>query len=212
MSRLLLVALVAGVFAIAPAASADVPDCDCTTVTCMVSCPGGDATAGNVCVHTEGCVSPLVGFECLRLRLNMVDPDSICVCEPGCADWPYVYPDGPTDLAGCTTFTPEGHAILALGNDLDNAVVEVCGCADTPVQYRSPDINADCDVGLLDFVVFGSAFGLWPCLAQPTGLQHYTVYTGHCAPCNHPVLADFVVFAAHFGHGCLIAGPGACNP
>jgi hypothetical protein len=57
-------------------------------------------------------------------------------------------------------------------------------------------------------VVFSGAFGICP--PEPTGLQHYTVYTGHCAPCPEPQLADFVVFSRHMDHECV--PPGGCDP
>ena len=240
MSRLFLVLLVAGAFVMAPAASADVPDCDCTvwagklwgghpppgpaTVNggCVVSCPGawgqpghnpGEETDWVICLYTEDCLGPMVGFDCLRIALADVDPDSICVCEEECADWTYIYPEGPTDGTGCTSFRFRG-TILNLEDDTSPGAeigrVQVCGCPDIELLVRSPDVNADCVVGLTDFVVFGSAFALYPCVAQPTGLQHYTVYTGHCAPCNHPSLSDFVVFGKHFDHKCEPAG--SCDP
>ena len=222
MSRLFLVVLVAGVFALAPAASADVPDCDCTELDdCWISCPGawglpghtpGEETDWQVCVYTDNCAGPLVGFDCLRLKLADVDPDSICVCEEECADFPYVYPEGATDGAGCTTFRFRG-TILSLGDDGvgEVAYLQVCGCADMPLMVRSPDVNADCTVGLSDFVVFVSAFGICP--PEPSGLQHYTIYTGHCAPCPEPQLSDFVVFVRHMDHECDGGGlPGSCDP
>lgn len=216
MSRLFLVVLVAGVFALAPAASADVPDCECTVVNyAYVSCPGawglpghqpGNETDWQVCVYTDECAGPLVGFDCLRLKFEHVYPDSICVCDGECVDFPYVYPEGPTDVNGCTTFRWQG-TILALDDDIDPALLQICGCQDMPLFFRSPDVNADCEVGLTDFVVFASAFGICP--PEPTGLQHYTIYTGHLAPCPKPGTSDFVVFVKHWAHSCTHT---VCDP
>jgi len=222
MSRLFLVLLVAGAFVIAPAASADVPDCDCTEFpACVLSCPGAGTDNGHgagqdidwvVTLYTEDCLGPMVGFDCYRIALADVSPDSMCVCDEECADFSYIYPEGPTNGFGQGTFRFRG-TILNLETDTSPGAevprLEVCGCGDIPVLVRSPDIVPNCNVELADFVVFSSSFGLAPCLAQPTGLQHYTVYTVHCAPCNRPQLSDFVVFSRHFGHNCT---PGACDP
>ena len=232
MSLLLLVVLVAGVFALAPTANADVPDCECTTINGqviadgshyyypptyypLVSCPGawglpghtpGSETDWVICLYDDNCVNPLVGFDCLRLKLEHVLPDSICVCDEECTYFPYIYPEGPTAINGCTSFRFRG-TILALDTDIDPVLLQICGCQDLPLFVRSPDVNADCAVGLTDFVIFSGAFGICP--PEPTGLQHYTIYTGHTAPCPRPGLSDFVVFVNHWGHSCTHV---VCDP
>jgi len=222
MSRIFLVLLVAGAFVIAPAASADVPDCSCTEVQrCGVTCPGGSGDPFHgpgqdvdytITLYTDGCAGPLVGFDCYRINYEAVDPDSICVCEELCPDFPYIYPTGPTNASGVGTFNMSRITLLNLENAVEAPQLQVCGCPDIPLWFRSPDVNADCTVGLTDLVIFNSAFVLNPCVAQPTGLQHYTVYTGHCAPCDHPGLSDFVVFSRHLDHTCAAAIPSSCDP
>ena len=213
MSRLFFAVLVAGAFALAPVASADVPDCDCTLVDpYLFACPGADGDAGHgpgsecewtVTLYTEDCAAPMVGFDCLRIRIDGVDPDSMFVSAEESADFPYVYPAGPTDGSGEAHFYFRG-TILNLEQGSDVPYLQVCGCADESLPcLRGPDYNTNGDVGLSDFVVFASAFAFCP--PEPTGFQFYTVYTGHCAPCPGPGLADFVIFARHFGH----AGPPA---
>jgi len=142
-----------------------------------------------------------VGYDCLRIDLTAVSPDSLCACSGQTFD--YIYPTGPTDSNGCTTFRFNG-SILQMENDLatavDPAVLQVCGCQDRPVRFRSPDVNADCSVDLSDFVIFGQSYAICP--PDPSGFQHYTVYSAHCAPCPRPQLADFVIFGQHYNHSC----------
>jgi hypothetical protein len=227
MSRLFLM-LAAGMLVFASTASADVPDCDCLdnwTVTwpnspqnCLFVCPGAWGLPGHtagaiadnkICLYkNDACNDPLVGFDCLRIDLSAVAADSICICDTEAGTWPYIMPTAATDGTGCTTFRWQG-SILQMdtypfrdGTVDEQAWLQVCGCQDRSVRFRSPDVNADCDVSLADFSIFGASFALYPCAAQPTGYQHYTVYNVHCAPCNHPSLADFSVFGTHFGHAC----------
>ena len=234
MSRLFLMVFVVGMLALAPTASADVPNCDClddydatwpdAPQNCLLVCPGawglnghvpGELTDNKICLYKDdNCTEPLVGFNCLMIDLSEIYPDSICVCDEECVDWPYILPVAATDGNGCTNFRFRG-SILQLEewptredppfNYVDIAWLQVCGCQDRPVRFRSPDVNADCEVSLADFVVFGAAWTADPAI----GYQQYTVYTGHCAPMPGPVLADFVVFAAHYGHSCT---PGWCDP
>jgi hypothetical protein len=238
MSRLFLMAFAVGMLVAAPA-MADVPNCDClddydatwpdAPQNCLFVCPGawgedghasGTLTDNKICLYRDDlCTDPLVGFarECIRIDLSEIYADSICVCEEECADFPYIFPEGATDLNGCTTFRFRG-SILQMEewptretppiNYVDIAWLQVCGCQDRPVRFRSPDVDASCEVGLADFVIFGAAFVLTD-PPGPLGYQHYTVYTGHCAPCPQPGLGDFIVFARHFGHICT---PGGCDP
>ncbi len=228
MSRLFLMVFVAGMLAIVPTASADVPNCDClddwdatwpaAPQNCLFVCPGawgvtghqpGNLTDNKICLYSDDlCSVPLVGFDCLRIDLSSVWADSICVCDEECVDFPYIFPEGPTDVTGCTTFRFRGSILqMELAEPDDVAWLQVCGCQDRPVRFRSPDLDGDCVVGLSDFVTFGIAFVICP--PQPIGYQHYSVYYGHCAPCPKPGLADFVVFTPHFGHSCT---PGICDP
>lgn len=233
MSRLFLMVFVAGMLALAPTAIADVPNCDClddydltwpdAPDNCLLVCPGawglpghaaGDPTDNKICLYKDDlCTMGLANFGNFRIDLSQVAPDSICVCTDECpvtGTFPYIMPVVPTGGDGCTTFRFQG-SILQMENDLatavDPALLQVSGCQDRIVRFRSPDVTADCSVGLPDFVVFGAAFVICP--PAPTAYQHYTVYTGHCAPCPKPGLADFVVFALHFGHSCV---PGPCDP
>lgn len=216
MSRLFLMVFVVGMLAIAPTAIADVPNCDClddndvtwptTPGNCLFACPGawglpghtpGAITDNKICLYKDDlCTDPLVGFDCLRIDLTAVLPDSICICDEECADFPYIFPEGPTDANGCTTFRFRGSVLDLSGT----SQLQVCGCQDRPVRFRGPDVDADCNVALADFVIFGGAFVICP--PNPGGYQHYTVYTGHCAPCPQAQLADFVIFSQHFGHNC----------
>jgi hypothetical protein len=227
MSRLFLMVFAVGMLVAAPA-MADVPNCDClddydatwpdAPDNCLFVCPGawglpghtsGSISDNKICLYKDDlCTDPLVGFDCLRIDLSEILPDSICVCDEECLDYPYIFPEGATDVNGCTTFRFRG-SILQLEDygGVDVAWLQVCGCQDRPVRFRGPDVDADCNVGLGDFTVWSGTFNICP--PQPAGYQHYTVYNGHCAPCPAPGLADFVIFSSHFGHSCT---PGACDP
>lgn len=236
MSRLFLMVFVVGMLAIAPTASADVPNCDClddydatwpdAPENCLFTCPGAWGLPGHtpgtfvdnkICLYKDDlCTDPLVGFDCLRIDLSEILPDSICVCDEECTDFPYIFPEGATDANGCTTFRFRG-SILQLEewparetppvNYVDIAWLQVCGCQDRPVRFRGPDVDANCNVELSDFVTFGGAFIICPPAA--INYQNYTVWNNHCAPCPQASLADFVTFAGHFGHSCT---PGPCDP
>jgi len=234
MSRLFLMVFVVGMLAMVPTANADVQNCDClddydatwpdSPSNCLFACPGawglpghtpGAITDNKICLYRDDlCTDPLVGFDCLRIDLSQVLADSICVCDEECADYPYILPEGPTDANGCTTFRFRGSNLQLEEwptreeppvNYVDIAWLQVCGCQVRPVRFRGPDVDADCNVALADFVIFGGAFVICP--PQPAGYQHYTVFTGHCAPCPQAALSDFVVFSQHFGHSCT---EGAC--
>ena len=200
---------------------------------CLMSCPGskaepnhalGSALDWRFCLWTDdACTVPLVGFDCVRLYLGEVVADSICVCQEECpssgGDFPYVYPYAPTDATGCSGFRWRGTILALYGDAVDNAYLQVCGCQDQIVCFRSPDVNANCEVGLEDFVIFAGTFGMdapGPPFGPPVGLQYYTVYNLHCAPSEGPALPDFVTFATHFGHTCPDAPvgpiPGDCDP
>lgn len=235
MTRHIIAAALVGMLALPTAVSAQ--DCDCILEcgydfgvsgmpwdmpngACLVSCPGSWGLPG----HTSGsetdwrlriydpailpeCTAGLADFEDMFLAFDDISPDSICVCDEACTDWPHVSPIAPTDAFGYTSFRVRG-SILALSyDDVDNVFLNVGICAPARVCFRSPDVNADCAVDLADFAIFAAAFVICP--PQPSGYQKYTVYTVHCAPCPQPLLADFILFATHFGHSCTA---GACDP
>ena len=190
---------------------------------CFVACPGawaeeghapGSETDWKVCLRDFDDHTPIVGFSALRIDLTNVLPASICACEEECDDWPYVYPTGPTDANGCTTFRWRG-SLLALDMDPSIVQLEIAGCGGEFWQllFRSPDVNADCEVTLLDFVIFAWAFGKCPPWTI-SGYEKYTMYCEACEPCPAVglpglTLADLVVFARHFDHSCT---PGSCDP
>jgi hypothetical protein len=227
MSRLFLMVFVAGMLVIAPAASADVPNCDClddwdatweiAAENCLFVCPGASTdpyhgvntlSDNQITLYSDdGCSVPLQGFDAMRIDLTEIYADSICVCDDECSDFPYIYPLNPTDASGHATFRFRG-SILQLENDYlgpdpDVAWLQVTGCQDRPVRFRSPDVNADCVVGLSDQVTFSQT------TATPTGYQHYTVYATHCAPPVVPGLGDQVVFSQHIDHTCTHV---SCDP
>lgn len=191
-----------------------------TPENCLFNCPGAWGLAGHtagsisdnkICLYyplVGPCEDPVVGYDNLRIDLSDLDwPDSVCVCDTEAADWPYIMPTAATDGSGCTSFRFQG-SIQQLDNypnrpaPSDQAWLQVGACQDRVVRFRSPDLNADCNVGLADFAIFTGAFSLYPCAAQPTGYQWYTVYNFYCHPCPFPGLADFSTFGTHFGHSC----------
>lgn len=237
MSRLFLMVFVVGMLALAPTANADVPNCDClddydatwpvAPQNCLFVCPGewgvddghfpGNLADNKICLYKDDlCTDPLVGFNCLRIDLSEILPDSICVCDEECTDYPYIFPEGPTDANGCTTFRFRG-SILQLeewptrevppASYVDIAWLQVCGCQDRPVRFRGPDVDADCTVGLADNVIFSAIFDK---VGASTGYQHYTVYANHCAPKDNPGLASNVIFSKHLDHTCGV--PTVCDP
>jgi hypothetical protein len=225
MSRLFLMVFVAGMLVIAPAASADVPNCDClndwdatwpvAAQNCLFVCPGqfgvdtghgvGSLVDNKICLFSdENCSVGIVGFDAMRIDLTGVSADSICVCDDACGDYPYIYPSAATDGTGCTTFRFRGSILQLENSGADVAWLQVAGCQiEQPVRFRSPDVNADCVVSLADQVVFANVGN------PPTGYQHYTVYSGRCAPPVGPLLGDQVIFALHLDHVCTHT---VCDP
>jgi hypothetical protein len=57
------------------------------------------------------------------------------------------------------------------------------------IEVRSPDINGDCQVSLLDFIAFAALYGT----IDPCGDYDCDGAVG---------LNDFIVFASHYGHIC----------
>ncbi len=234
MTRHVIAAALIGVLALATAAFAQNCDCivecgphvvgmpwDMPDGACLVSCPGSWGLLGHTpgsetdwrlrIYEPPGCVVGKADFGDMFLAFNArpdsVRPDSICVCVEACTNWPFVSPVAPTDEDGYTSFRMRGSILALPGDVVDNVYLHVGACPPVSVCFRSVDVNADCVVNLVDFVIFVGASVICP--PQPTGYQQYTVYSGHCAPCPRPGLADFVLFARHFGHSCT---PGACDP
>jgi hypothetical protein len=217
MSRIFLMVLAVGALVFVSTASADVPGCSYTTIgkPLVISCPAPWGSPNHVAgsylewtftlYQTDG-VTPLDGFDCLRLNLGNVDPDSICVCDYD-ADFQYVYPAAPTNALGVATFRPQGTILNT--DSTDPIYLEVCGCPDLDVssmRVSSPDVNQNCSVGLEDFVIFSGLYNRGPAGAQPVGFEHYTIYTNtHRAPLCGPGYggeSSFITFSLHWNHNC----------
>jgi hypothetical protein len=107
---------------------------------------------------------------------------------------------GPTDINGVTTITGD---IAAGGCDLAGVRVVVQGvsigagiCADPCVliKVKSPDVNGNLVVNLVDFATFGAGFTSPP--------KPYNECIDYVAPFGTVTLPDFAKFGAHNSHTC----------
>jgi hypothetical protein len=128
-----------------------VPDCSCTTIGCPVACPLGDIEL-EVRFYSSQSVScniPLVGFDCVRLNLY---PSGLPHC-PQDPDWPYVYPQSPSDWLGRVFFATR----LSGCNHTGGVELQSCGCQDIAIPcFRSVDVNGDGIVNNADVRYCGS--------------------------------------------------------
>ena len=106
----------------------------------------------------------------------------------------------PTDVNGQTTITGD---IAAGGCDLGGVRVVVQGvaigagvCADPCVliKVKSPDVNGNLLVNLVDFATFGSGYTSPP--------KAYNECIDFTAPFGTVTLADFAVYGSHNNHTC----------
>jgi hypothetical protein len=106
----------------------------------------------------------------------------------------------PTNQNGETTITAR---YAAGGCDNTGVRVVVMGCvigagicADPciPIKIRSPDINADYVVNLVDFSLFGAGYTSPP--------KPYNECLDYVAPFGTVTLADYAKYGVHASHSC----------
>jgi hypothetical protein len=172
---------------------------------CAKFCPGGDsygdpgpAPVSLVVTIRDSCGFPIVGFDDFHVRIVPSQEGSFLACcweeQPTVPNGIQVLPDGSTDENGQATvnITWGGGCdrALSLVPILDARSVEF-GSLPT-LQVRSPDVNGDCEVGLIDYTLFASHFGSSEPEAWIADLN-----------CDGTVdMIDFSVFASHYGHTC----------
>jgi hypothetical protein len=107
---------------------------------------------------------------------------------------------GPTDVNGQTTITGD---IAAGGCDLGGVRVVVqgiaigagpCGDPCVAVKVKSPDINGNLIVNLVDFATFGAGYTSPP--------KPYNECIDYAAPFGTVTLADFAKYGSHNNHTC----------
>ena len=172
----------------------DVPNCDCITAdSCFVICPGGDIPFNVFLYSDEACQVPIVGFDCIRIDFG--DSEGITPCSEAEPDWPYVYPNGPSDGDGRVEFTPR-----LLGCSPESPVyLQVCGCQDRELPcVKSLDLDGDGWVTDTDIAYCDSLMGSGVCCCD--------------FDCDGIVDGDDLdLITAHRLHSCTQAPP-PCTP
>jgi hypothetical protein len=189
----ILVATIAVVLSFAVCASASVPSASTSTVECEVQGPSN-------CVPTSAVVCPASDIDNIHVTVTVrnvygdplpaktVDCYAIEVSGDFCWCPGESLQTDVTDALGQAFFDFTdfgGCGFVQFGATCEGVVFVPCAA----IFVASPDMDADCVVGLADFAMFAAAFGG----ADP------------CADfdCDAAVgLADFAIFAAHFGHVC----------
>ena len=189
----ILVATIVMVLSFAVYASASVPSASTSTVECeaqgpsscvptsVVVCPASDIDNIHVTVTVRNVYAdPLPGktVDCYAIEVT----GDFCWCVGESLQTDVTDTNGQaffdfTDFGGCGD--------VQFGATCEGVVFVPCAA----IFVASPDIDADCVVGLADFAMFAAGFGgTDPCLDYDcTGVVG---------------LADFAIFAAHFGHVC----------
>jgi hypothetical protein len=154
-----LVALVTALSFFANSEPVDIPECDCTQMdSCMVLCPAGDIPF-NVFLYTDAaCETPLVGFDCIRISFPYSEP-YVAPC-PNDPDWPYIYPDGPSNSEGQLVFNPKILGCAPGGEVL----LQICGCMDIEIPCaKSLDVDQNGEVDAHDVALCDSLMGSTYC-------------------------------------------------
>lgn len=132
--------------------------------------------------------------------LNACDPaQELCLCANSLAADSLTNGDGRTTIGGRIT---GGGCVLTGGLYIavqGKTIVEGTGCDITTcldIQIHGHDINADCQVTLIDFSAFSDTFN--KSLGQPGYNACFDVSDDDAIS-----LTDFASFAEHFYHACL---------
>jgi len=203
---LLLVSLVISGLPFAYQASAQILDiCNSSAVAppgVLFCCPqgDGDALAANGLTVTvtirDNVNAPIANVLASDIWLTSCANGVLAMCGGSAA----INASAPTDQNGVTTITAR-FAVGGCDNTGVRAVFQgmaigagVCGDPCLPIKIRSPDINANYVVNLVDFAVFGTGYTSPP--------KAYNECLDFAAPFGTITLADFAKYGVHSNHSC----------
>jgi hypothetical protein len=177
--------------------------CECTATAAagvLFSCPqgDGDALAANgltVSVRVVDLGSPIPNIPEYDIWLTGCN-DALAMCGGSGA----IMASAPTNQNGETTITAR-FAVGGCDNDGVRAVVQgivigVSPCPQPciPIKIRSPDINANFVINLVDFAIFGGSYTSPP--------NPYNECIDFAPPFGTVNLPDFARYGTHSNHSC----------
>jgi hypothetical protein len=191
-------------------ANGDLVECNVTAVAAsgvLFACPQGDGDR----LDQTGLTVTVTLYDPTHLPAPDVSTDYIWLetCNGllvACGDGGKIHASAPTDANGQTTITGR----FAVGG-CDNGGVRVsvniptggpipgavyCQTACLAISVRTPDVNGDLVVNLIDFAVFGGPNG------YPSPPKPYNPCIDFTAPFGTVTLGDFAKFGTHIGHTC----------
>ena len=179
--------------------------CECTATASagvLFCCPqgDGDALASNgltVSVRVVDAVNaPIPNIPAYDIWLTSCTDDVLAMCGGSGA----IMASAPTNQNGETTITAR-FAVGGCDNTGVRAVVQgyeigsgICADPCLPIKIRSPDINANFVINLVDFAIFGSSYTSPP--------RPYKECVDFAAPFDTITLADFARYGIHSNHSC----------
>ncbi len=164
----------------------------------LFTCPQGDGDA----LSANGLTITVTIYDCLSPAVGIPASDFWVI---GCNDLlglcggRGIGATGPTDENGQTTITgiiaaggcDTGVSVVLQGKVIQN---DDCGRNCMPIKIRSPDINGNLVVDLVDFAIFGTGYTSPP--------KPYNECIDFYAPFGTVTLGDFGKWASHLNHGC----------
>ena len=168
----------------------------------LFCCPqgDGDALAANGLTVTvtirDNVNAPIANIPAFDIWLTSCAGDVLAMCGGSAA----INASAPTDQNGVTTITAR-FAVGGCDNTGVRAVFQglaigagVCGDPCLPIKIRSPDLNANYVVNLVDFATFGAGYTSPP--------KAYNECIDFVAPFGTVTLPDFARYGVHANHSC----------
>ena len=179
--------------------------CDCTATAAagvLLCCPQGDGdalAANGLTVYVrvvDNVNAPIANIPAYDIWLTGCAGDVLAMCGGSGA----IAASAPTNQNGETTITAK-FATGGCDNSGVRAVVQgiaigagICAAPCLPIKIRSPDLNANYVVNLVDFAVFGSGYTSPP--------KAYNECLDFAAPFGTVTLHDFARYGVHANHSC----------
>jgi hypothetical protein len=173
----------------------------------VFACPQGDGDR----LDQVGLTVAVTLYDNFHLPAPGIAPDYIWLesCNgllASCGDGEKIHASAPTDANGQTTITGRFAAggcdnggvrvsvYMPIGGPVGGAMY--CQTACLAISVRTPDLNGDLKVDLLDFAVFGGPNG------YPSPPKPYNACIDYATPFGTVTLSDYAKYGTHSGHRC----------
>ena len=179
--------------------------CECTATASagvLFCCPQGDGdalSANGLTVSVrivDNVNAPIANIPAADIWLTSCAGDILAMCGGSGA----IMASAPTNQNGETTITAR-FAVGGCDNTGVRAVVQgykigagICADPCIPIKIRSPDINANYVINLVDFATFGTGYTSPP--------KPYNECIDFAPPFGTITLADFARYGTHANHSC----------